>query len=99
MGSAVLFEDGKQFILAVEATHRVVPGVVRILELTRLHHVDRDSVLAGKGKSFFQVGSRQAGRVGNHCQHFVAEDLVRGPGQESRIHSARVGDEQAAADF
>ena len=97
VGLAVTFEDGEQFIFAMETAHGIVADVGGVFQFLRFHHFDGDSALTREGECVFEVVSRQAGGIGNHGAHLGAERLMRGEGEKSGVHAAGVGDDEATA--
>src|SRR5208282_5419913 len=73
---AVALEDGEQFVLTVKTARGIVASVRGIFQFLRFHNLDRNFALPRKSKRIFEMSPRQAGGIGNHGQHPVAEDLV-----------------------
>ena len=88
------FEDGEQFVLAVETAHGIVSKVGGIFEFVGFDNGDGNLVVARKGERLLEMSSGQARRVGNHGEHLAAENLMRRPGKERGIHAARISDDQ-----
>jgi len=93
---AEFLHQGEQLILAMEAADGVVAHVLRTLQFLGGHHFQRDLPLLREGNRILQLETGQAGRIGNYRQHVVAKNLMGGIGQESGIHSARIGHQRTA---
>ena len=80
----------EQFVLA-EITAIVRIGEVgRIVKFLRAHDAQRNGKLAGDGHRLLQFAPRQARRIGQDRQGFVAKDLMRHECQKNRIHPAGI---------
>ena len=51
-------------------------------------------LFARKGECILQMGARQAGGIGNHGPHTLAEHLMRRPGQKGGVHASGVRNDQ-----
>ncbi len=80
----------------MKAAGSVIAGVFGPVEFVGDDDFERDSLFAGEGDGVRQLGASQAGRIGDDGQHVVAQDLMRGPGEKSRVHAAGIGDQGAS---
>src|ERR1051326_3683111 len=80
-GGAELFHYRKQFVLALKATLPVVASIFGTIEPGCGNYLDRNSLLVGERECVGKVGSSQAGRVGDHGEHVLAEDAMSHPRQ------------------
>src|SRR5690242_10968253 len=78
-GGTELFHYRKQFVLALKATLPVVASIFGTIELGCGKHLDRNSLLVGERECVGKVGSSQAGRIGDHGEHVVAEGAMCHP--------------------
>src|ERR1700686_2116707 len=76
---AKTFENGEEFVLAVEAARSIIADVVGIFEFVGFNDGDGDVVVAGKSEGLLEMSSSETGGVGDHGEHLAAEDLVRHP--------------------
>jgi len=96
VGLAVTFEDGEQFIFAMETAHGIVADVGGFSS-SCVSTTSTGFRAHAEGECVFEVVSRQAGGIGNHGAHLGAERLMRGEGEKSGVHAAGVGDDEATA--
>src|SRR6267142_295597 len=87
---AIRLHDGKQFILAMEASKRVVADVLRPIDLLGWDDFDGDTLFLDKRNRVVQLGASDTGRVGNHGEHILSQRLMRHPGQVRRIDAPRI---------
>lgn len=93
---AELLHGFEELGFAVEAAVGVVALVLGLGELFGLDDAQRNAVVFGEGFGLLHVAAGEAGRIGKDGEHAVAEDVVCRGGEKGRIHSAGVGDHDAA---
>jgi hypothetical protein len=86
----------KKFVFAVKAALTVVANVVGVVEFGGDDDFDRYGLFSSEGESIGELSSGQAGRIGDHCEHFLSEFAMGNPGQIGRIDATRVGHQHAA---
>ena len=90
------FHRREEFVLAVKAAVGVVALVLGPVQFFGLHYMQRHAQRARKGAGLIQIAAGQAGRVGQHCEHPVAQHTMRRGRQKCRVHAAGVSHHQAA---
>ena len=90
------FHQSEQFILAEEAALRIVAHIFWTIEFRSSDRFQRDRLLFGKCNCVGQLGSRQAGGIGNDGQHILPQHLMCSPSEVGGIHTAGIGDQDAA---
>jgi len=86
----------KKLIFAMKAALAVVANVVGVVEFGGDDDFDRYGLFSSEGESIGELRSGQAGRIGDHCEHFLSEFAMGNPGQIGRIDATRVGHQHAA---
>src|SRR6185295_4170680 len=94
--AAESFHHGEQLILAVEATRGIIASIFGPVKFISGDDFNRDILFSSKSDSVLKMCTRQAGRISDHCEHFVAKNLIGGPGKKCRVDSARVSHQQTA---
>ena len=80
----------------MEAASAVVAHVIGIVQLGGIEDGEGNAMLFGKGERVALLRSRQAGRVGQHRQHCIAQFLVCHPCQQTGVNSARISNQYGA---
>ena len=93
---AKVFHDCEEFVFAVKAALAVIAGIFGTIEFRSGDDFERNSLLVGEGDGVGQVRAGQAGGIGDHRQHVVAESAMSGPGEIGGIDTAGIGDQHAA---
>ena len=70
--------------------------VARVGEFLGLDDADGEREFLRDFQRFLKLPARQAGRIGNHRQGAITQDLVSHLGEKHRIHAAGIGDETGA---
>jgi len=84
----------EELVLAVEAAIRVIALILGPLQFVCGHHVQRHIDGVSKSARLLQIPTRQAGRICQHRKHLRAQNAMCSRGQESGIHTPRVGHHQ-----
>ena len=92
---AKFFHHSEELILAEEASRRVVLAVLGAFHLAGLNDGQRNALFLREGDGVTHLRAGQAGRVGKHGQHVLAQFAMRGPGEESGVDSSRISHQHA----
>src|ERR1700680_4185500 len=74
----------------------VVADVFSPFEFASGDDLERNPLLASKRGGLGEMSTSQARRIGDYCEHARSKHAVRGPGEEGRIHSPRIGNQGSA---
>src|SRR5437867_9163249 len=91
-----ILHHGEQFIFAMKTARSIVADVSRTIKFRGDDYLKRDSPFAGESDGVRQMAARKAGRIGDHRQHIVTQNLIGSPSQECGIDSAGVSHQRAA---
>ena len=80
----------------MEAAIGVIAAILGPVQFGCRDDLKRHVQRFGKGAGLLQIAAGEAGRIGKHGEHAVAQHAMSGRRKESRIHSAGVGDHEAA---
>ncbi len=86
--------DGEQLIFAVEAAVGVVALVFGAIEFAGCDDAQGHAEGRGEGLRLLEIAAREAGRIGEHGEHAVAQDAMGGCGEKGGIDASRIRDHQ-----
>lgn len=88
------FHADEELILAVKAAIGVVALILRAVQLLGGNDVQGDLLRESKVPGLMQIAPGKAGRIGQHGEHFVAQNAMGRGSQKCRINAAGIGNHE-----